>query len=169
MLNNAVVSVWLAFLVHFSPKIKIGTVILRILQYLASQLVMVSTRRGQDYQEDGAIVAAIAEDKAASDAATKADTAAAAIAAVAVASEAEDKAKDIEAAIFDFDESVDMDDEGVAEGVDEAKDVGAGSKISAGDDRGDVDGGGMVWATVGGEVAHNNQLFSSDVDNNGRC
>ena len=99
MLNNAVVSVWLAFLVHFSPKIKIGTVILRILQYLASQLVMVSTRRGRDYQEDAAIAGAIAEVEAASNAATKADTAAAAIAAVAVACDAEDKAKDIEAAM----------------------------------------------------------------------
>ena len=85
---------------------------------------MVSTQRGQDYQEDGAIAAAIAEDKAASDAATKADTAAAAIAAVAVASDAEDKAKDIEAAIFVFAASIDMDDEGVAEGVDEARGQG---------------------------------------------
>jgi hypothetical protein len=33
-----------------------------------------------------------------------------------------------------------MDNEGVAEGVDEAEDVGAGGKISNGDDRGDVNG-----------------------------
>ena len=50
----------------------------------------------------------------------------------------------------------------------EAKDVDAGSKIINSDDRGDIDGGGIVWARVGGEVAHNNQLFSSNVDNNGR-
>ena len=108
-----------------------------------------STLCGRDYWEDADVLAAIAAVKAASDAATKADTAAAAIAAVAVAREAEKKAKDIEDAIFDFDESIEMDDEGVAEGVDEAKDVGAGSKISNGDDRGDVDGGGMAWVRDG--------------------
>ena len=85
---------------------------------------MVSTRRGRDYREDGAIAAAIAKVKAASNAATKADKAAAAIAAVAVASDAEDKAKDIEAAIFVFAASIDMDDKGVAEGVDEARGQG---------------------------------------------
>jgi hypothetical protein len=111
-----------------------------ILWYLASQPGMVSTRRGRDYREDRAIAAAIAEVEAASNATTKADTAAAAIAAVAAASEAKDKAKDIEAAIFYFTASIDMDNEGVAEGVDEAEDVGAGGKISNGDDRGDVNG-----------------------------
>ena len=69
---------------------------------------------------------------------------AAAIAAVAAASEAE--AKDIEAAIFDFAASIDMDDEDVAKGVDEAVGnadvvIRAGGEISDGDNRGDGDGG----------------------------
>jgi hypothetical protein len=90
------------------------------------------------------MAAAIAAVAAASDASTKADTAAAAIAAVAAASEA--KAKDIEAAIFDFAASIDMDDEDVAKGVDEAVGnadvvIRAGGEISDGDDRGDGDGG----------------------------
>jgi len=84
---------------------------------------MESTRRGRDYQEDAAMAAAIA--------------------AVAAASEA--KAKDIEAAIFDFAASIDMDDEDVAKGVDEAVGnadvvIRAGGEISYGDDRGDGDG-----------------------------
>ncbi len=83
------------------------------------------------------MAAAIAAVAAARDASTKADTAAAAIAAVAAASEA--KAKDIEAAIFDFAASIDMDDEDVAKGVDEAVGnsdvvIGAGGEISDGDD-----------------------------------
>ena len=87
-----------------------------------------------------AVAAAIAAVAAASNASTKADTAAAAIAAVAVASEA--KAKDKEAAVFDFAASIDMDDEDVSKGVDEAVGnadvvIGAGVKISNGDDQGD--------------------------------
>ena len=89
-------------------------------------------------------MAAIAALAAASNASTKTDKAAADIAAVAAASEA--KAKDIEAAIFDFAASIDMDDEDVAKGVDEAVGnadvvIRAGGEISDGDDRGDGDGG----------------------------
>jgi hypothetical protein len=101
---------------------------------------MESTRRGRDYQEDAAMAAAIAAVAVARDASTKADTVAAAIAAVAAASEAE--AKDIEAAIFDFAASIDMDDEDVSKGVDEAVGnadvvIGAGVKINDGDNQGD--------------------------------
>jgi len=148
MLNNAVVSVWLAFLVHFSPKNKIGTVILRILQYLASQLVMVSTRRGRDYQEDAAIAAAIAAVEAANDAAAEA----------------------IEEAVVDFAASIGIDDEGAAEidvfyDADDGDEVrgddavaggddadSANGEINAGDDQGNggggVDGGGVAWEMI---------------------
>ena len=76
----------------------------------------------------------------------------AAIAAVAAASKAEAEA--IEAAIFDFAESIDLDDEDVAKEVDEAGDgnVDIGGDINDGDDQGDGNvngnGGGLAWERV---------------------
>ena len=100
---NAVVSVWLAFLVVCSPKTKIGTDFYVFLGYLSSQTAMVSTKRGRDYREEADVAAAIAAVAAAIDAATEADTSAAAIAAVAAASEAKVAAtKSISDVIFDF-------------------------------------------------------------------
>jgi hypothetical protein len=83
---------------------------------------MASTRRSRDYREEEDVAAATAAVAAASDAATAADTSAAAIPAVAAASEAvADDTESIEATMFDFVSSVDLDDENVvAEGVDEA-------------------------------------------------
>jgi hypothetical protein len=144
MLHNAVVAVRLVFSVHFLAKNsnRYGNLPYFIVISLTNNHGVNKTRPGlPGGRSHGGAIAAVA---VARDASTKADTAAAAIAAVAAASEA--KAKDIEAAIFDFAASIDMDDEDVAKGVDEAVGnadvvIRAGGEISDGDDRGDGDGG----------------------------
>ena len=103
---------------------------------------MVSTRQGQEYQEDTAVVAAIAAVAAASKANSRANTRA----------NTKADAKAIDAAIFDFVESIGLDDKDVAKEVDEAGDgnVDVGGNINDGDDRGDGygNGGGVVWERV---------------------
>jgi len=64
-----------------------------------------------------------------------------------------DNAEAIEDAIVDFAASFELDDEGVAEGMEVADgnadvDVSAGSDISDSDDQGDSDGGAVAWARV---------------------
>ena len=81
-----------------------------------------STRRGRYYQEVTAVAAAIAAVAAASKADAEADTAAAGIGAVVAPSQAEaDETEAIEAAVIDFDASVELDDKNnMDEGVNEA-------------------------------------------------
>ena len=109
------------------------------------------TRRGRDHQEDAAVAAAIAAVAAASKANTKANARANARAidgsgaAVAGAvSLADANAKAVDAVIFDFAASIDIDDDGVAMAVDEAEDIIA----ARGDDA--VGDGNVGVGNVGG-------------------
>ena len=67
----------------------------------------------------------------------------------------------MDAAIFDFADSIELDDEDVAEEVDEVGDgnVGVGGDISDDDDRGDGDGdgGGVAMLLKRVIFTHNNQ------------
>jgi hypothetical protein len=112
---------------------------------------MVSSRHSQDYQEDAAIAAAIAAVEAAN---------AAAAATTMIDSHAgnlfggggggESNSEDIESAIVDFAESIDIDEEGVNVGVGTGGNISDGNNrgnISDSDDKGDDAGGG--WGGEG--------------------
>ena len=113
-----------------------------------------STKQGRDYQEDTAVAAAIAAVTAASKADAKAHAGADARADAGADAKADTEAdaKAIDTAIFDFSESIELDDEDVAKEVNEVGDgnVEVGGDISNNDDRGDGngDGGGVAWERV---------------------
>ena len=113
---------------------------------------MESTKQGRDYPEDAAVAAAIAAVAEASEADAKADAGTDARADAGADTEA--NAEAIDAAIFDFAESIELDHEDVAKEVDEAGDgnVNVGGDINDGDDQGDGDGdgdgGGLAWERV---------------------
>ena len=110
---------------------------------------MASTRHdGRNYQEDADSAAAIAAVAAATDADAKADTILASGAVdgsdAAVAGAVSLAAEAVDTTIFDFAESIELDDEDVAEEVGEVGDgnVDVSGDISDDDDRGDGDGDG---------------------------
>jgi hypothetical protein len=115
------VTVWLGFSGHSSPKTRIGTDFYHNLQYFASQPAwrQASTRHdSRNYQEDADSAVAIAAVAAATDADAEADTILAAGAVegseAAVAGVVSLAAEAVDAVIFDF-ASIELDDEDVAE------------------------------------------------------
>ena len=156
MLDNAVVAVWSwfgwAFPVHSLPKTQIGT------DFYGNTVFFCLTNNhgvNKDHQEDTAIAAAIAAaavaSKANAGAEARADAGAntraidGSDAAIAGAvSLADTNAEAVDAAIFDFAESIELDDKDVAKEVGEVGDgnVNVSRDISDDDDRRDGDGDG---------------------------
>jgi len=125
--------------------VRISTVIYSILPH--NQLA--STRQdGQNYQEDADSAAAIAAISAATNANSEADTILASGAVegsdAAVAGAVSLAAEDVDTAIFDLAESIELDDKDVAEEVDEVGDgnVEVSGDISDNNNQGDGDGNG---------------------------
>ena len=103
---------------------------------------MVSTPRDRDYQEDTAVAAAIAAVEAANNTTASTDTVAA------TGDVRRFDSESMDAAIYDFAASIELDDEGVAMGVDDGIDgVAARGDDSVGD--GNVSAGNVGVGNVG--------------------